>query len=293
MLDSPSAAPAAHPAVRELLADASIEVSARDLHDAASTVREVGAGRQVFIPWTPNVGPGQLVAATARARELGLVPVPHVVARRIASESAARELLAQLRRNGAESVLVIGGDLPEPAGPYRSGYALMRTGLLQASGLAEVGVAGYPEGHPRIAAPALRAELDLKLDYARQSGLRVFVVSQFCFDGALIARWVGDLRARGVAVPVRAGVAGPTTLTKLLKLGVQCGVGHSLRALRGRLGALARLAATHEPGDVIRDLAEARLAAPSLDPLSVHVFAFGGIGPTARWLGPAHAAIEA
>lgn len=281
-----SAAPVTRSAVRELLADASIEVSARDLHVAGAALGSIGPGAQVFIPWTPNVGPRELVAATLRARELGLVPVPHVAARRIAGEADARELLQALHRNGARSVLLIGGDLPKPVGPYRSSLALMRAGLFQACGIAAVGIAGYPEGHPRIATSALREELELKLGCAAQAGLRSFVVTQFCFDGTLIARWVAGLRERGIDVPVRAGVAGPTTPARLLRLGVQCGVGHSLRALRGRLGAMARLAATHEPSDVIHELAEARLAAPSLGPLSVHVFAFGGLDATARWLVP-------
>ena len=280
----PLVADEAEPAARELLAGASIEVAAGDLLADAGAVRALGPGREVFIPWTPKLGTAELVGATSRARELGLVPVPHLVARRIGSEAAARGLLEQLRRHGAESVLLVGGDVDEPAGPYACSLDLLRSGLLQACGFSRAGIAGYPEGHPRIPAATLRDDLQRKLEHARSAGLRVFVVSQFCFDGALVARWAAGLRAAGVAVPLRAGVAGPTTVPRLLQLAVRCGIGNSLRSLKGRLGALARLAGTHEPADVVHELARARLAQPSLEPLAVHVFAFGGAAATARWL---------
>jgi len=277
---SPFRTPGVAAAMRELLSGASIEIAARELDHAVALAK----GRQVFIPWTPNLGAPAMIAATSRARELGLAPVPHVVARRLASAAAARELLGELRRRGAEAVLLVGGDLREPAGPFRSSLELLRSGLPQDCGFAQAGVCGYPEGHPRIPDAVLHEDLELKLGHARSHGLRLFVVSQFCFDGAQIARWAGELRAGGVDVPLRIGVAGPTSVARLLKLGVQCGIGNSLRALKGRLGSLTRLAATHDPAEVIREVAGARLAHPALDPLSLHLFAFGGMTPTAQWL---------
>jgi len=279
-MPSPSRTSGVAAGVRELLAGASIEIAARELGDAAALAK----GRQVFIPWTPNLDATAIIAATARARELGLTPVPHVVARRLPSAPAARELLGELRRCGAEAVLLVGGDLREPAGPFRSSFELLRSGLLPDCGFAQAGVCGYPEGHPQIPEAVLREDLDLKLGHARSQDLRLFVVTQFCFDGAAIARWAGELRARGVDVALRVGVAGPTSVARLLKLGVQCGIGNSLRALRGRLGSLTRLAATHDPVDVIREIAAARLTRPVLDPLSLHLFAFGGMAATAQWL---------
>jgi methylenetetrahydrofolate reductase (NADPH) len=284
MRSSPLLPPDAEAGARELVAGASIEIAARELHEAGDSVRAAASGRQVFIPWTPNLDARAMMAATSRASELGLAPVPHVVARRLASEQAARELLGELGRRGAEAVLLVGGDLREPAGPYRSSFELLASGLLQRCGLAQAGVCGYPEGHPQIGPAILAEDLDRKLGYARANGVRLFVVSQFCFDADAVARWAAGLRARGVDAPLRVGVAGPTTVARLLRLAVQCGIGHSMRALRGRVGSLTRLASTHDPAGLIREIAAARLAVPSLDPLSIHLFAFGGIAPTAQWL---------
>lgn len=114
--------------------------------------------------------------------------------------------------------------------------------------------------------------------------LMTFIVSQFCFDGAAIAAWIKRLRARGIAVPVRIGVAGPAKLRKLLQIGLRCGVGGSLRALSHRIGSVARLFATHGPDDVLHDFVATIGGTSYLDRVALHVFAFGGIELTARWL---------
>lgn len=270
--------------MRKLAMRASIEFSARELRKANDIAVTLLRGRETFLAWTPNLTADDMVEATSFARSLGLTPVPHIVARRLGSEAVARSLLARLSESGAEAVLLIGGDVADPAGPYRSSFDLLRTGLLQTTGIRKFGVAGYPEGHPAMDDGLIRETLDLKLDYARKEGLEVFVVSQFCFDGSVIADWATRLRARGVTAPIRAGVAGPTNPAKLLELGLRCGVGNSIRALKGKMGSVLRLVAAYEPQEVIEDIAVACLATPALGALSVHLFAFGGAGMTAQWM---------
>jgi methylenetetrahydrofolate reductase (NADPH) len=278
--DSPQSAPAA----ADLVMRASIEVSARELRRSADVAVPLLAGRETFLPWTPNLDADAMVEATLLAKRLGLAPVPHVAARRLASEVQARDLLQRLASSGAEAVLLIGGDVSEPAGPYGSSLDLLSAGLLQASGLRRFGVAGYPEGHPSISDETLLDHLKRKLDYARDSRLEAFILSQFCFEGRAIVRWIGALRNGGVEVPIRIGVAGPTNLAKLLELGLRCGVGNSIRALRGLTGSVFRMIAPHEPGDLIREIAAARIAGPRPDSVSMHLFAFGGVSMTAKWM---------
>jgi len=270
--------------MRELARRASIEVSVRELLRASDAAVPLLRDRETFLPWTPNMAADDMVAATSLARRLGLAPVPHIAARRLGSEAAARSLLVRLSECGAEAVLLIGGDVRNPAGPYRSSFDLLRTGVFQRAGFRKLGVAGYPEGHPAIDDGILRETLDLKLNYARNEGLEIFIVSQFCFEGSVITQWAKSLRASGVPVPIRAGVAGPTNLAKLLDLGLRCGVGSSIRALKGKMGSVVRLVAAHEPQDVIQDIAAACLAEPAPGVLSVHLFAFGGAGMTAQWM---------
>ena len=59
--------------------------------------------------------------------------------------------------------------MPEPVGPYADGAALLREDFFAGSGLTQVGLPGYPEGHPRIATAKLNAALDEKLALARRT----------------------------------------------------------------------------------------------------------------------------
>ncbi len=276
--------PEVEEAARKLAACASIEIAARELRKAGSVAAALLRCRETFLPWTPNLSADDMVEATLFARNLGLTPVPHVAARKLGSEAAARSLLANLAESGAASILLIGGDVVDPAGPYRSSFDLLRSGVLQATGFRKFGVAGYPEGHPAMDDGIIRTNLDLKLDYARSEGLEVFVVSQLCFDGAVVGEWAKRLRARGITAPIRAGVAGPTSIAKLLEIGLRCGVGNSMRALKGKMGSVVRLVAAHEPQLVIEDIAASCLTMPLPEALSLHLFAFGGAAMTAQWM---------
>lgn len=243
------------------------------------------AALEIFVPWLPNTTTEVMILAAESLRRAGLTPIPHIAARRLGSAAETRRLLDGLRsRAGVETILLIGGDVTRPVGPYESSFEVLRSGALQAAGIRSIGFAGYPEGRPGMALETLWQILHDKLDSARTSGLETFVVSQFSFDGAAIAAWIKRLRTRGIVAPVRIGVAGPANLCKLLQVGLQCGVGSSLRALDGKIGSVARLFGAHGPDDVLQDIAEATGGIWHLDRISLHIFAFGGIELTARWL---------
>jgi methylenetetrahydrofolate reductase (NADPH) len=271
--------------VRKLAMNVSVDVSSDDVRRTIGFAVTLPMQLKTFVPWLPNTTPEAMILAAESLRRSGLTPIPHVAARKLGSATEALGLLAGLRsRGGVESVLLIGGDVARPTGPYESSLELLRSGVLQATGIRSVGIAGYPEGRPGIALEALWQGLHDKLDYAHTNGFETFIVSQFCFDGAAIAAWIKRLRARGITVPVRIGVAGPAKLRKLLQIGLRCGVGGSLRALSHRIGPVARLLATHGPDDVLHDFVAAIRGTSYLDRVSIHVFAFGGIELTARWL---------
>src|SRR5262249_37073063 len=103
--------------------------------------------------------------------------------------------------------LVIAGDSDRASGPFDSSLALLETGLFQRHGITRIGVAGYPEGHPRIPEAALENALAAKKSVARASGLELGVVTQFCFEADAILAWAAA--AKQHALPVRVGLAGP------------------------------------------------------------------------------------
>lgn len=269
--------------VAELIRNCSIEISPRDPLAGRGLCELLSPGTTVFVNHPGSVTHHDIVAACARLRRAGFVPVPHVAARRLASFTQASDFL---RRATAEAevrcALIIGGDPEAPAGPFRDSLDLLASGVVERHGLGEVVFAGYPEGHPRIASAALDAALEAKVAMARQRGLEVSLATQFGFEATPIQSWIEALRARGVDCPVRIGVAGPASIATLAKFAFRCGIGASLRALARGHAAFARILVEATPDALIDAIVAQEHPGAPIDGL--HVFTFGGVHRAAEWI---------
>jgi methylenetetrahydrofolate reductase (NADH) len=235
-------------------------------------------GACVYISAVPHRAAEESVTAAIRLRAAGLEPVPHIAVRNFASVGALDDCLARLNGEAeVRRVLVIAGDRAD-CGPFRSAADALDSGLFRRRGIRALGVAGYPEGHPKIGNDALFKALAEKIAAAEATGLAVEIVTQFCFDARAILDYVARLRAFGFEQPLRIGLAGPTSLSALLRYAGRCGVRASAQALARRSGMLRQMFALTVPDDIIRALAE---AAPSR--VSAHFFSFGGLPAAARW----------
>ena len=114
---------------------------------------------------------------------------------------------------------------------------MIQKGRLREAGIEEIGIAAYPEGHARIPPDRMEAALDQKIAAARAAGLQVHIVSQFSFSPEAVVGWLKRLRQCGIALPVKVGMAGPTSLTALLRYAKRCGVNASLRGLASGAGS--------------------------------------------------------
>jgi len=266
-------------AIQHLLAGASLELSSRDPAEIDACTDLLEKGTAVYISMPPGQTYHGTVALAARLRHAGFRPVPHVAARRIASREALDEYLASaVGEAGVDSALVVAGDSERASGPFESSLALLETGLFQRHGVTHIGIGGYPEGHPRIATSALEAALASKKTLARQAGLELYAVTQFCFEAEPVLAWVAKVEGQGI--PVRVGLSGPASLPRLLRFAALCGIGNSVRALKARPQAITRLLVEAGPDVVVRELSR-HGGAPIA---GVHFFCFGGLVRTARWL---------
>lgn len=253
---------AAHPSVAEIDALAAAAPSATE----------------VYLTAVPNQPRRRVVEAAARLRAAGLEPVPHVAARSFADAAELEAFLRAVRDAGVTRALVIAGDRDD-AGPFPDALAVIASGLLQQHGIRRIGIGGYPDGHPRIAAATLGRALADKLAAARDGGLDARIVTQFCFDPDAIVSWLQKLRADGVAVPVRIGIAGPTSVASLLRYAARCGVRASARGL-ARNASMRGLIGQAAPDMLLRALGE-RLH--GLGPAAPHFYSFGGVALTAEY----------
>jgi methylenetetrahydrofolate reductase (NADPH) len=245
------------------------------------------AATPIYITAVPTQSLAELAGTAARIRKAGLEPTVHVAARRIAAIADLAEMLAALRGEAdVRRLLVIAGDVDQ-TGPFPDALSVIQKGRLHEAGIEEIGIGTYPEGHPRIASDRLEAALDAKIAAAKAQGLKLHLVSQFSFSPEGILAWLKRLRACGITVPVKVGMAGPTSLPSLLRYAKRCGVNASLRGLMS--GAASALIGNVGPDRIVEALSAAGRDVGDTHP---HYFAFGGLADTARFANDAasHAA---
>jgi methylenetetrahydrofolate reductase (NADPH) len=257
----------------------SLEATRPSADELARLAGCLAPGTPIYLSRVPTETSVEQAAAAARIRVAGFEPVPHVAARRLASERELAEFLARIRGEAdIRRLLVVAGD-SDIAGPYADALAVIERGGLREAGIAEIGVAGHPEGHPKIVDTALREAMTSKLVVARDAGLRVHIVSQFSFAPDRVVKWLQQLRADGIGVPVKIGMAGPTRLPSLLRYAMRCGVKASVQGLVS--GAATALVGHVGPDRIIDAL---RAAPDTIGDIAPHFFSFGGLVDTARYV---------
>ncbi len=266
-----------------LLSSASVEVSSRG-HQLRELRENFRPGTDVSVTFLPGDNYRDNVDKASTLRRAGYNPVPHIAAREMPSHEVLDDFLARARGEaGVTRILLIAGDVAFAKGPFKSSIDIRASGLIEARGIARVSVAGHPEGHPYLGAAAAFKGLEAWRDWGQSTKTHVDVVTQFCFESAPILGWIGELAARGIELPVIVGLAGPATPATLTKFALRCGIGNSIRSLRGQIGRFGRLLTDTGPDDVVRGL----LSAPEAEraPISgFHLFPFGGLRKAGEWL---------
>lgn len=269
--------------LRELALGASVEILPGQLPAPEVLAGQLPRGTSVYLPFPPKGRWPDTVAACGQVLAAGLKPVPHLPARSVRGAEELDEWLSGLVETGVDSLMLMAGDRATPAGPYPDTPALLDSGLLVDHGLRRLGVTSYPEGHPLIGQAALDEALRRKMEYARETGSELWIVTQFVFSPSPALTWLARTREAGCSLPIRIGVPGPVALSALIGYAVRSGVVASARALKRKPG-IARLAGRWSPTPIVRALAR-RLGAPkNTAPVDIHLFTFGGLEDAAEWL---------
>lgn len=272
------------PDINAVLSDVSLEAvmpTAAELHEAASALP---TGTSIYLTDLPNRPADKLVEAANGIFMRGLKPVPHIAARNVSSEKALGDLLSRLASSaGVKKIMLIGGDHDRGAGPFENAFEVIESGVLQASGIQEIGLAAYPEGHPNISEDVLRASLRDKLEAAERAGLKSHIVTQFAFDAWPVVTWLRALRSSGVSNPVRIGMAGPASIPSLIKFAQRCGVRASAKGFARHASSIGKLLTRATPAGLVQELAEA-VAHELLGEIGAHFYSFGGLAQAAKWV---------
>lgn len=260
----------------------SIELAPEQVRNFAPQADTLPLGSRVFLTHLAGKPEALQVEAAARIMEMGYVAVPHLAARNFKTERDYVSFVQAHSRNGIDEALFLGGNPALFPGPLGESAELLAHPVLSDSSIRTAFVAGYPEGHPNIPEVRLKDALTCKLEICAHRSLEPRIVSQFAFDGGMIGAWARQLHHDFPEVPVHVGLAGVTSLTKLIRFAAMCGVGPSIAALRRSASGLLNIVADRNPGDVLDAVASAY--PDPLTPLHLHFFPFGGWEKTLTWL---------
>lgn len=258
---------------RRLLTVADFEVI--PLPGVIEKAEGIPVGATISVTASPTRGMNPTIDVVVELQAKGYRTVPHLAARLVEDRRQLSSIIKRLDDAGVGQVFVVGGDGP-PHGDYHDALSLLEDMAGVGHPFLEVGIAGYPEGHPDIPAHSLRRAMLDKQSHA------TYLVTQMCFKPETVARWAGDMRATGVALPIRVGVPGAVEPTRLLSIGARIGVGESMRYLAKSRGGILRLVrpGRYHPDRLIRKLA--RLGG-ELGLEGMHLFTFNQVEATVEW----------
>ena len=161
------------------------------------------------------------LATVLEIRDEGIEAAPHISCIGGSRESL-REVLAQYRSNGIRHLVALRGDLPSgsaDAGDFRYASELVAFIREETGDWFHIDVAAYPEYHPQ----ARNWEDDLA-NFARKVNAGAdSAITQYFFNPDAYWHFVDACAARGVTVPIVAGIMPIMSASGLARFSDNCG----------------------------------------------------------------------
>ncbi len=189
-----------------------------ELEHAQEIVRTIAIQGVDYMSVTYGAGGtavGKSVALVSEIERCGVPALAHLTCVG-ADEQKIEGVLDQLKAANVQNVLALRGDLPQgqehPLGDYAHASDLVKK--IKSYGDFCVGGATYPEGHPEAAG------LDEDLEHTKmkvEAGCD-FLVTQMFFDNSMFYNFMYRMLAKGINVPVVAGIMPVTNLKQIEKI---------------------------------------------------------------------------
>lgn len=270
---------------RDLIVNGSIEIRNTTLAKVRQGRELLPYGVRVYVRSLHNQDPGVSLDTIRILAGAGFDPVPHIAARWIRSRGELSDFLSEaVRSYGVRRVLLIGGDISEVMGPYTDAGAVLADGVLESTGIREIGFAAYPEGHAVISKAVLADALAQKLQLAANSGFGSYIVTQFSFVPSRIVDFCALMSRKYPETSVYVGIAGPTDPDNLTRYANICSVSASIRALTEQGFKAAKLISYTDPEAQLEAVARYCAARESCNVTGIHVFSFGGFIKSSQWM---------
>ena len=188
------------------------------------TVSELATHNPEFFSVTYGAG-GSTQAGTfnavANIRAQGFEAAPHLSCVG-ATRSNTLNILDELKAQGVNRIVALRGDLPSGMGDMGElAHASDLVALIRehSGGWFHISVAAYPEYHPQARTP----QDDLKHFVNKMQAGANTAITQYFYNADAYARFVEDVRAKGVNAPIIPGIMPITNHSRLARFSETCG----------------------------------------------------------------------
>ena len=263
--------------LRSLLGNISYEVMPfKSVKD--KILAEVPTEVPLTVTATGGKGLEPTIETSVFLREKGYVVAPHVPARMVSGPKELDTLAARLEAAGVDRLFVVGGDAEEPAGEFTDALGLLKSLEGRGHHFADIGIGGYPEGHALFAQKDIDRALVDKAPYANR------VLTQICFDADTVTEWGSRVHDEGVNLPISAGMPGPVSRQKLMRISAGLGLGQSANFLKKQQNMFWKFFSPsgYKPTKLIRGLVQ-NLAQTQGVISGFHIFTFNDLAKTEAW----------
>jgi methylenetetrahydrofolate reductase (NADPH) len=151
----------------------------------------------------------------------GLAAAPHLSCIG-SSRASVADILQRYRDNGIRHIVALRGDIPSvmvDVGEFRYANELVAFIREQHGDWFQIEVAAYPEYHPQ----AQSAEADLRAFVNKVNAGADSAITQYFFNADAYFRFVDEVTARGVKIPIVPGIMPIQNFSQLNRFSEMCG----------------------------------------------------------------------
>lgn len=263
--------------LRQMVWHAKIEITPSER--ILEKIDQIPLSSELSVTASPTKEIEETLELSSKLIEKGYKVIPHLASRRIHNHDQLARISDFLDHYNVEEIFAIGGD-GKPFGDYSNSYDLLEKLLDMSHSIKEIGVGGYPEGHPLIDDDTILAYLKAKISLAREFGVGIHINSQACYDPDDVVSWLSFIKKHNIDIPIYLGVSAPMNILKLAQTSQEIGVGDSVAFLRmvGVEGALK--SAMYSPNPLLNSLS----GKPGMDQVKgLHLFTFNHIKASVEW----------
>lgn len=247
-----------------------------------SAVSKVLADVPTEVPLTITATGGKglepTLSATVELTQKGYTVAPHIPARLVASTEELDEIVTRLEDAGVDRIFIVAGDAEQPVGIFKDALGLLKALNERGHRFSNIGIGGYPEGHALISDEKIKQAIHDKAPLADR------ILTQICFSSDTLLKWSSRLKAEGIDLPIFAGMPGPVSRQKLMRISAGLGLGQSANFLKKQQNMFWRFfsPAGYTPTKLIRGLVQ-DMAKFDTTITGFHIFTFNDLARTEAW----------